>query len=156
MNYKNKNSMNVRHVLTQYVWSTTWMNSTEKGIRTQALFFFFFYNIKQHWPHLVDQPDGNPCNNTPATHTHCCPDTNIWAKIFSCQSVQRWEEWGGCFQTWERCQCLLFFDFLWDLWGDFDLERDFFVDFLGVLDRDLFDRLGVRGEDGDLSDINKY
>lgn len=47
-------------------------------------------------------------------------------------------------------QCLLFFDFLWDLWGDLDLERDFLVDFFGVLERDLLDRLGVRGE-GDLT-----
>lgn len=46
-------------------------------------------------------------------------------------------------------QCLLFFDFLWDRCGDLDLERDFLADFLGVLDRDLLDRFGVRG-DGDL------
>lgn len=31
------------------------------------------------------------------------------------------------------------------------MERDFLVDFLGDLDRDLLDRLGVRGE-GDLMD----
>lgn len=49
----------------------------------------------------------------------------------------------------KTCQCLLFFDFLWDRWGDLDLERDFLADFLGVLERDLLDRLGVRGE-GDL------
>ena len=47
-------------------------------------------------------------------------------------------------------QCLLFFDFLWDRCGDLDLERDFLADFLGVLDRDLLDRLGVRGDEGDL------
>lgn len=29
------------------------------------------------------------------------------------------------------------------------MDRDFFADFLGVLERDLLDRLGVRGE-GDL------
>lgn len=29
------------------------------------------------------------------------------------------------------------------------MERDFFADFLGVLERDLLDRFGVRGE-GDL------
>lgn len=29
------------------------------------------------------------------------------------------------------------------------MERDFLADFLGVLERDLLDRLGVRGE-GDL------
>ena len=45
---------------------------------------------------------------------------------------------------------MLFFDFLWDRWGDLDLERDFFADFLGVRERDLLDRLGVRGDEGDL------
>lgn len=31
------------------------------------------------------------------------------------------------------------------------MERDFLADFLGVLERDLLDRLGVRGDDGDLN-----
>lgn len=48
------------------------------------------------------------------------------------------------------CQCLLFFDFLWDRCGDLDFDRDFLADFLGVLERDLLDRLGVRGVEGDL------
>lgn len=30
------------------------------------------------------------------------------------------------------------------------MERDFLADFLGVLERDLLDRLGVRGDEGDL------
>lgn len=48
------------------------------------------------------------------------------------------------------CQCLLFFDFLWDRCGDRDFDRDFLADFLGVLERDLLERLGVRGKEGDL------
>lgn len=35
------------------------------------------------------------------------------------------------------------------------MERDFFADFLGVLERDLLDRLGVRGE-GDLRKDNIF
>lgn len=35
------------------------------------------------------------------------------------------------------------------------MERDFFVDFFGVLERDLLDRLGVRGDEGDLEEIVK-
>lgn len=53
-------------------------------------------------------------------------------------------------EGWVICQCLLFFDFLWDRCGDRDFERDFLVDFLGVLERDLRDRLGVRDNEGDL------
>lgn len=71
-------------------------------------------------------------------------------------TAQKREEWGREQNrlVWrlkdKTCQCLLFFDFLWDRCGDLDLERDFLVDFLGVLERDLLDRLGVRG-DGDLT-----
>ena len=48
------------------------------------------------------------------------------------------------------CQCLFFFDFLWDLCGDRDWDLDFFPDFLGDLDRDRLDLLGVLEPDGDL------
>lgn len=48
------------------------------------------------------------------------------------------------------CQCLFFFDFLWDLCGDRDWDLDFFPDFLGDLDRERLDLLGVLEPDGDL------
>lgn len=48
------------------------------------------------------------------------------------------------------CQCLLFFDFLWDLCGERDWDLDFFPDFFGDLDRDLLDLLGVLEPEGDL------
>lgn len=47
-------------------------------------------------------------------------------------------------------QCLFFFDFLWDLCGDRDWDLDFFPDFLGDLDRERLDLLGVLEPDGDL------
>lgn len=53
-------------------------------------------------------------------------------------------------KKYQHCQCLLFFDFLWDLWGERDWDLDFFPDFLGDLDRDLLDLLGVLEPDGDL------
>lgn len=45
---------------------------------------------------------------------------------------------------------MFFFDFLWDLCGDRDWDLDFFPDFLGDLDRDRLDLLGVLEPDGDL------
>lgn len=50
----------------------------------------------------------------------------------------------------QKSQCLLFFDFLWERCGDRDRDLDFFEDFLGVLDLDLRDLLGVLGGEGDL------
>lgn len=50
----------------------------------------------------------------------------------------------------QQSQCLLFLDFLWERWGDRDGDLDFFEDFLGVLDLDLRDLLGVLGGEGDL------
>lgn len=64
--------------------------------------------------------------------------------------MQRKKDGGKKQERKKRCQCLLFFDFLWDRWGDLDLERDFLAGFLGVLERDRLERLGVRGKDGDL------
>lgn len=49
-------------------------------------------------------------------------------------------------------QCLLFLDFLCERWGDRDRDLDFFEAFLGVLDLDLRDLLGVLGGEGDLLD----
>lgn len=97
--------------------------------------------------------------------THATPST-LWCssvnlqQIFSCQISPPLNQTrrrngvtmrgAGLQVKNKRCQCLLFLDFLWDRWGDLDLERDFLVDFLGVLERDRLDRFGVRGEDGDL------
>ena len=50
---------------------------------------------------------------------------------------------------------MLFLDFLWERCGDRDLERDFLLDFLGVLDLERRDRLGVRGAEGDLRETTR-
>lgn len=135
------------------------------GIQTHKAHYFFLYNIKQQRPppvwHTRWQPMQHPLLIV-YTSTFWGRDVqlphNARSNFYTTRRRKKGGKWGrggreggGWFgaRRDEACQCLLFFDFLWDRWGDLDLERDFLADFLGVLERDLRERLGVRGE-GDL------
>lgn len=114
------------------------------------------YNIKQQWPHPFDTPDGKPMQHPPVFTFGQRSSAATVCQSFIQYNAEKGRAGMKNRQVWrKRCQCLLFLDFLWDRWGDLDLERDFLVDFLGVLERDLLDRLGVRGE-GDLETNNVF
>lgn len=139
------------------VWSTTWMNSIwrwwESG-NTSTLFIFLQYKTAvapsiwyTRWKPMQNPPHFIVLTLTSGQKSSAAKSVNFYTH----GAENRREELGKKRKKKKRCQCLLFFDFLWDRCGDLDLERDFLADFLGVLERDLLDRLGVRGDDGDLN-----